>query len=284
MKLSTFNEIVELIHAHSNRECLRVIAELYPTVSIRTLGSIYSQEYQKKTKKCHHRLHTAKSKERIYQKYVDALKERSGDHILLKISDEIGLSPSILGRMVLEFHLLHTTYAGEATVPKPVISNMLKDTALIEDPVLAHEIQACVLADDVYGPLVDTIKHAIGQEHEILLQRKLESLGLAYLDEDQMRARGYDKTPDFKLEVPIAVDGHVVNWVESKASFGDEDSHKTYLKEQFWSYWNRFGPGLVIYWFGFIDELDLNRDKGIILMDHFPDNIVKMNPGLLAHR
>ncbi len=55
---------------------------------------------------------------------------------------------------------------------------------------------------------------------------KVEELGLAYLEEDQLRARGYDKTPDCKLEVPIAVDGHVVNWIESKASFGDEESHK----------------------------------------------------------
>lgn len=36
----------------------------------------------------------------------------------------------------------------------------------------------------------------------------------------------------------------------------------------------RFGSGLVIYWFGFIDELDVNCDKGIILMDHFPSDIV----------
>lgn len=40
----------------------------------------------------------------------------------------------------------------------------------------------------------------------------------------------------------------------------------------------RFGPGMVIYWFGFIDELDVNQDKGIILRDSFPENIVKMNP------
>ena len=37
---------------------------------------------------------------------------------------------------------------------------------------------------------------------------------------------------------------------------------------------------MVIYWFGFIDELDVNQDKGIILYDNFPKEIVKMDPNV----
>jgi len=37
----------------------------------------------------------------------------------------------------------------------------------------------------------------------------------------------------------IAIEGRVVNWIESKALFGDEDTHNTYLDEQLISYRNR---------------------------------------------
>ena len=33
---------------------------------------------------------------------------------------------------------------------------------------------------------------------------------------------------------------------------------------------------MVIYWFGFIDELDCNRERGIILKDDFPTDIVTL--------
>lgn len=110
------------------------------------------------------------------------------------------------------------------------------------------------------------------------LQNYLSDREIEFHDEHHLRLRGYDKTPDIKLQVPIAVNGFVINWIESKALFGNDEVHKKYIKEQFFSYWNRFGPGLVIYWFGFLDTLNQSNEKKFILMDHFPDNVTHMEP------
>nr|BAC41083.1 unnamed protein product [Mus musculus] len=178
-----------------------------------------------------------------------------------------------MARIILERFL----QGHEQTPPsKSVINSMLRDPSQIPDGVLANQVYQCIVDDCCYGPLVDCIKHAIGYEHEVLLRDLLLKKNLSFLDEDQLRAKGYDKTPDFILQVPVAVEGHIIHWIESKASFGDECSHHAYLHGQFWSYWNRFGPGLVIYWYGFIQELDCNRERGILLKASFPTDIVTL--------
>ncbi|CAH1791558.1 unnamed protein product, partial [Owenia fusiformis] len=278
MKLDYYREIVDLIHWYGTRDCIECISKVFTGVPKKTLGSIFSQDYQRQMKKIHYKMHQAHTVRKLYNRYLDSLSDKGNKNILLHIADEIGLAPALLARMILERHLSINQYDGESA-PRLVLTQFMKQPDMIDDITLAREIQSCVLSDDQYGPITDSIKHSIGWEYEFMLKKRVEEMEIPYLDEDQMRLKGYDKTPDVKLEVPIAYDGHVVNWVESKASFGDEESHKGYLKDQFWSYWNRFGPGMVIYWFGFIDELDCNRNKGIILMDHFPiEDFVKMDP------
>ncbi|XP_030645244.1 CDAN1-interacting nuclease 1 [Chanos chanos] len=255
------------------RQCMKILKERFPNHSPSTLLSIFSLEYQKKMKRTNLRHHAPDVVEGYYQRYLSEAKIRPSAPVLLEIANEVDLSPSLLARLVLERFLEERE---DSVSSKQVVNSMLREPCLIPDLLLAKHVEQCTINDCCYGPLVDCIKHAIGQEHEEILRDKLRERNLSFLDENQLRAKGYDKTPDIILEVPIAVEGHIVHWIESKASFGDDQSHRTYLNEQFWSYWNRFGPGLVIYWYGFIAELDCLRDRGILLKDCFPSDIVTL--------
>ncbi|XP_039393999.1 CDAN1-interacting nuclease 1 isoform X3 [Mauremys reevesii] len=216
----------------------------------------------------------------VLSRYLNGVMKNAAAPVLLELANEVDFAPSLMARIVLERFLQEQ----EGTIPsKTLINSMLRDPSQIPDGVLANQVYQCTVNDCCYGPLVDCIKHAIGHEHEVLLREMLLEKNLSFLAEEQLRAKGYDKTPDFILEVPVAVEGHIIHWIESKASFGDECSHQAYLHDQFWSYWNRFGPGLVIYWYGFIEELDCHRERGILLKDCFPTDIVTLRHSMAQH-
>ncbi|EFN57852.1 hypothetical protein CHLNCDRAFT_21192, partial [Chlorella variabilis] len=105
----------------------------------------------------------------------------------------------------------------------------------------------------------DAMRHSAGHEWEERLNEELAAAGVAFWTENQLRSRGYHKTPDARLQascVPIAVQGRIVNWIDSKATFGDDKLHRQQTVEQYERYVNRFGPGLVIYWHGYIADLN----------------------------
>nr|XP_006132768.1 uncharacterized protein C15orf41 homolog isoform X2 [Pelodiscus sinensis] len=239
MKLSKaqYDEIAQFLgHVQPTRQSLRKLQERFPSQSQSTLLSIFSQEYQKQIKRTHAKHHTAEATETYYQRYLNAVKKNAASPVLLELANEVDFAPSLMARIVLERFLQEE----EGIIPsKTLINSMLRDPSLIPDGVLANQVYQCTVNDCCYGPLVDSIKHAIGHEHEVLLREMLLEKNLSFLAEEQLRAKGYDKTPDFILEVPVAVEGHIIHWIESKASFGDECSHQAYLHDQFWSYWNR---------------------------------------------
>ncbi|XP_047013730.1 CDAN1-interacting nuclease 1 isoform X2 [Ictalurus punctatus] len=232
------------------RQCMKMLKERFPNHSQSTLLSIFSLEYQKRMKRSLVKHHSDVIED-YYQRYRSEASKHPSDPVLLELANEVDLSPSLLARLLLERFL--EEHQGSIS-SKQVLNSMLREPSLIPDVQLARHVEQCTINDCCYGPLVDCIKHAIGHEHEEILREKLRERNLSF----------------------VAVEGHIVHWIESKASFGDEHSHRTYLNEQFWSYWNRFGPGLVIYWYGFIAELDCQRDRGILLKDCFPSDIVTL--------
>ena len=110
----------------------------------------------------------------------------------------------------------------------------------------------------------------------------LAARGLQFRTEDEMRAEGYAKTPDVFFPIPHQVtlasgEKVVALWLDSKASFGDKASLAQGLREQMYSYRMRFGPGVIIFWFGHVEltaELDLHKGTGIHVTDQFPLSIV----------
>lgn len=127
----------------------------------------------------------------------------------------------------------------------------------------------CIFNDIQDGVIIDMVRYSIGEEHEVKLKKLAREAGLTFYDEGDLRRDGFDKTPDLLLGVQCLYKNTIVNWIESKASFGDSESHSKYVKDQLSCYENRFGTGIVIYWFGFQEEI-LSTKQNLIVLDDFP--------------
>jgi hypothetical protein len=135
---------------------------------------------------------------------------------------------------------------------------------------LVTDVALCVDCDSNYGPSSDAARHSAGDEYEVKLYDALEAAGIAYWTEKNLRDSGHHKTPDARLRVPIAVKGRVICWIDSKATFGDEGQHASYRELQYEKYSNRYGPGMVIYWHGYLADLQ-KLEEHVLLVDDFPE-------------
>jgi len=266
---------------------------MFYRISKLTLGSILSSYVQRKMKANHRNHNTLAKIKEYYQSYKHSIANREEPGVILRISDHIEISPVLVARFILEGYLREkeelklkeisengkpTDDSLEWTFSRSDITRLLRFTDEIDNQELAYEVYLSTVYDDQYGPFPDAIKQTIGAQHEQILKDKLMSLKISFADETILRQQGYDKTPDFKLDIPLAIGDRVINWIESKATFGDEETHQTYLDEQLLSYWNRYGPGLVIYWLGFMDTLTVRTTPGIMIRDNLPSDITFFNP------
>ncbi|XP_020803230.1 uncharacterized protein C15orf41 homolog [Drosophila serrata] len=208
---------------------------------------------------------------KLLKAYEDQ-KDLYDNDLLIQMACAEGINPITVCRT-----LLQEKYKLK---PRSHISRMLKHPHLIEDPRLAANVQQCLISDNQEGPITDLRRRIMGEEYELKLKQLAKEAGIHFYDEQDLRRMGYDKTPDIKMILPFLYKGQVINWIESKANFGDTKGHKFNIQQQLHSYCNRFGPGLIIYWFGYHEETPHLPDNniGITVLADFPakDDLVFM--------
>uniref|UniRef100_A0A1A9WE78 CDAN1-interacting nuclease 1 n=1 Tax=Glossina brevipalpis TaxID=37001 RepID=A0A1A9WE78_9MUSC len=225
-------------------DCEIALLQKFPSIESLTLKAILQVQITTHIKARHWR-HESRT-----LKYLEIYNECSANSkdsdILLKIAREHGIGPITLCRYILK--------CKYEMKNKAEISHLLKYPQLIEDHQLSANVIQCICSDNQDGPLLKDLA---------------TKAGLHFHDENELRRLGYDKTPDLKMILPFLYRGEAINWIESKAGFGDIKSHRYYTQQQYQSYCNRFGPGIVIYWMGYQEET-ATLPGSIIVLDDFP--------------
>lgn len=190
--------------------------------------------------------------QRIKARSGGLVKQWKGGKTLMRLSKEMEFSP-----VMTAFIVLTAQEYGRASFRK-----MLGDPRAIKDPRLRKELMEVREADPVYAPEGSQVQRVRGLKGEKRLKDWLDGHGIKYRSEDDLRGGG-GKTPDFLLDAPIFYRGEEVNWIESKASFGDRIEVNKNIRRQLKDYRELFGPGMVIYWFGTVDSIP--EEEGLII-------------------
>ncbi|MDD7424277.1 MAG: TPD domain-containing protein [Candidatus Methanomethylophilaceae archaeon] len=134
----------------------------------------------------------------------------------------------------------------------------INDPDLLRSDV-AEELREVISKDIVYSPAGNEEQRQRGIWGETLLQNWLDEQGIGYRTEKDIRGE-YEKTPDALLDEPMMYGDKKIYWVESKASFGDNTEFKYNSRHQLEPYTRIFGPGVVVYWVGKLDDLECPPD------------------------
>lgn len=274
--------------------------------SFNTLMAIYTQQYQRQMAARAREL--AAQLPRLLRELDDTATATDDDddaRRLVRIAERMNVAPALLARRVLERRLPQRSAVldgdGSGVVASAAqVTGALRDMQQLRALVgarLQRQVQACLAADRLYGPDADHFRHVIGLEYEYILTRKLRALGVVDFEcERDLRARGEHKTPDVVLRgsamrVHCGHDGNeedeeegededeekrecrTVLWIDSKAKFGDARTLARDYEEALSAYAGRYGPGMVIYWFGFVHDAPqcpALADRAVLVSDAFP--------------
>lgn len=180
---------------------------------------------------------------------------RSG-RSFLEIADRNRFPPTLTALMILE----------QQKISRKQFWNYVTDPTKVRDPKLRQELEEVARKDIIYSPEGSAKQYERGRWGEAKLFRWLDDRGFEYQTEKDLRKQ-YDKTPDTLLKEPLEWDDSKRIWIESKATFGDPVEIRRHIKKQLSPYANLFGDGIVVYWFGYVEDVDHRPPEGVAIVD-----------------
>ncbi len=182
------------------------------------------------------------------------LKKWNEGRTFLSLARELRFPPILTAYLILL----------ENNISRKRFWELVKNPRKIKDNRLRKEISEVVKHDIVYSPEGNEMQYERGKRGEEKLCEWLDKQNLKYKTEEQLKGQ-HSKTPDALLSKPILTNGMNIRWIESKASFGDEIEIRRNTKRQLKAYTELFGQGIVVYWFGFIENV--HPPKNVLIVD-----------------
>jgi len=223
----------------------------------RLLDTLYTQKVSRDVKK---RYHMIKEKSPIL------LREWKKGKTLMEISVKYKFPPILVAMLIFQ----------EDGASKKQFWEFIRSPETLESPQTAEEIRDVIKNDLVYSPEANERQCERGLWGESLLQNWLNEQNIQYKTENDLRGNDRQKTPDCLLSEPMKCDGKKICWIESKASFGDNVEFRYNARKQFCPYTQLFGPGLVIYWTGCLNDLECPTDVYVYDMSVLEKKLEKL--------
>lgn len=203
-----------------------------------TLKAILHQRIVRQTMHNHHK----------HKKNAPQLRKTwENGETILEISKKIDYPPVMVAWLILE----------QLGTNRSKFREMIRNPEKIRENRLKQEITGAVEKDIVYSPqaIADQVKRSKKVEEK--LGKWLQKQKIPYIDEQEAKKKNHLKTPDYLLKKPLEYKKQRINWVECKASFGDEYEIKRDHRKQLRHYVELYGKGMVVYWDGYLDQLKL---------------------------
>ncbi len=180
----------------------------------------------------------------------------------LEIAERVHFPPVLTASIILQ----------QYGISKKRFWKYITHLELVPDQRLKKELKEVAEKDFCYSPKAMVSQREHGNSVENIVKEWLMKQGIDFERENDLKKK-YKKTPDFLLKKILKIDGEKIKWIECKGSFGDLVEIRRNTKKQFLPYTKMFGPGMVVYWHGFIEDTEIIEDVIVKDRSFFEQNI-----------